>query len=646
MWFQLFMCGIAGFVTKRPDDFAAVWAAKAQNLLSHRGPDGTSTASWDRTNLCVSPSVRPGSTAGLVHNRLSIIDLSALGDQPMSTADGRLHMVFNGEIYNYVELREELAREHGVTFVSQSDGEVLLAAWAVWGHSCLNRLIGMFALAILDTRAGKLYLARDPVGIKPLFYVNNAQGLAFASEPAPLLEWPGTSRKVDPQGVVDYLRFGFTDHLPTTMFQDVLQLRAGTWAEVSLRDPSEMRVETYWSPTTRPTLETDRETAVARLRELLFESVELHLRADVPVACCLSGGIDSSSIAMLMRHVGGPKLEIHTFSHVAPGTPFDEQVWIDTVNAECGAVSHKIESSAEDLVRDLPDLVRKQQVPFSTTSIYAQNRVFQCLHEHGLKVTLDGQGADELFGGYGFHIGARIGSLIKSGNWAKAQALLQRAGQLPGQSKKGQLGNALDYVLPSGLQKAVRKAGGKEVAPAWFNASWCAQKGVSPDPYRTGHSRELLREALCRSLKGPGLPHLLRYEDQNSMAYSVESRVPFLAQPILEFALALPEEFLVSDQAQTKTLLRQAMRGIVPDVVLDRKDKVAFQTPESDWFKSLEPWMDGVLSSDAAGSCAALDMGQAKSHWDRVKSGASPYTPVVWRWVNLIEWSRQFGVQY
>lgn len=640
------MCGIAGFVSKGPNGLAAEWANSAQKTLHHRGPDGTASASWNGECLKIAPAVLPGATAGLVHNRLSIIDLSALGNQPMTTPDGRWTMVFNGEIYNYRELRDVLRADHGVEFKSQSDAEVLLHSWATWGQESLSRLVGMFAFAILDSRERTLTVARDQVGIKPLFYARSEAGFAFASEPAPLLTWPGTSRKADPQGVVDYLRFGFTDHRDSSMFADVRQLRPGTWATLSLDDPAQTVVERFWTAAPRPTLRVSKEAATERLRELLLESVDLHLRSDVPVACCLSGGIDSSSIAMLMRHVGGPGVEIHTFSHIAPGTPFDEQQWMDAVNTACNAVPHKVTSSVDDLVRDLPALVGKQQVPFSTTSIYAQNRVFQSLHQNGLKVTLDGQGADELFGGYGFHIGARIGSMIKAGQWGKASRLLNRAAALPGHSKRGNLGNALDYLLPPGLQKRLRDAGGKSLNPGWLNATWCEAKGVSPDPYRTARSREILRAALCPSLEGPGLPHLLRYEDHNSMAYSVESRVPFLSQPVIEFALSLPEDYLVSEGAQTKTLLRAAMRGIVPDVVLDRKDKIAFQTPEAEWFKALEPWMDGVLSSEGAGSVTPIDLEQAKRHWSQVKDGSAPYSPVLWRWVNLIEWTRQFTVTY
>jgi asparagine synthase (glutamine-hydrolysing) len=445
---------------------------------------------------------------------------------------------------------------------------------------------------------------------------------------------------------VDYLRFGFTDHLDRSMFTDVRPVRPGTCVEIDVDEPSRRRASAYWKPEPRPLLDVTFDVAADRLRALLLESIDLHLRSDVPVACCLSGGIDSSSIALMMRHVGGSKAEIHTFSHVWPGKPFDEADWVDTVNAACGAVAHKIESTPEDLAHDLTVLVEQQQIPFSTTSVYAQYRVMGALHRSGLKVTLDGQGADELFGGYGFHIGARMGSLVKQGRFGTAYRLMREAKNVPDVSTWTNVQNMFDYLLPARMQRAARSLGGRSLIPDWIDADWCERHRVAPDPYRTASSRELLREAVCRSLAGPGLPHLLRYEDQNSMAFSVETRVPFLSQPVIDFALALPEAFLVDDRAETKTLLRKAMRGIVPDAVLDRKDKVAFQTPELEWLRAMGDSVGAALTSDAARRVRGLDVDSALAHWERVKVSGDESALPVWRWINLIEWTRVFDVTY
>ena len=581
------MCGIAGYVRAKGSATARPWARTAECTLEHRGPDDSCHATWNGTRLTVGrfDETPEDGVAGLVHRRLSIIDLSPSGRQPMVTSDSRYVLAFNGEIYNYLEMRARLEAK-GEAFQSQSDSEVLLRAFAMRGPSCLDDAIGMYAVSVLDLTNGSLFLARDPAGIKPLYWVRTSAGFAFASEPAVLLEWPGVQRTADPQGLVDYLRFGFTDHRDTSLFADVRQLRAGSQMEVDLDTLEVHSPRRNFSFAPREPYSGSRDQAAVTLREVLCESVGLHLRADVPVATCLSGGIDSSTIAMLMRHVGGPQVEIHSFSHLARGSAFDEERFMDVVNEACGAVPHKIESTPEDLARDLPRLIRSQQEPFSTTSIYAQYRVMQALHEAGIKVTLDGQGADELFGGYSFHIGARIGSLLRQGKFGAASRLASLADGNAGLSTRRHWSNALDYVLPPTVRSLARRSAGKGLSPIWLDSDWCEQHGVAPDPYRSAGGRQTLKTALTRGLEGPGLTHLLRYEDRNSMAFGVESRVPFVSRPVIDFALSLPEEYLVGPQGETKTLLRQAMRGIVPDAVLDRRDKIAFQTPEDEWMRA------------------------------------------------------------
>lgn len=637
------MCGIAGFVVKEPSGVASRWAASAEAALQHRGPDESRCVSFF-PDLSHTFGIDERAVCTLVHKRLSIIDLSPGGSQPRVSANGRFVLAFNGEIYNYRELRAQLEREAGTVFSSQSDSEVLIEAWATWGEACLPRLIGMYAFAVVDVKERTLTLARDPVGVKPLFWVNTAHGTAYASEPAVLLDWPGVQRTVNPQALADYLRFGFTDHLSESLFADVAHVPAGHTVTVALDDPGHTDFRHFWVPEIRTPDPLGFEESVSRLRGLMTASIELHLRADVPVASCLSGGVDSSSIVSLMRHVGGTGLDIHTFSHVARGTPFDEEGHMDTVNAAFGTVPHKIVSTPDDLARELPCLIRSQQAPFATTSIFAQYRVFQAIHAAGLKVVLDGQGADELFGGYGFHIGARIASHLKAGRWGAARSLAAAANGKQNLSTRTHWSNAFDYLLPPWAKHGLRRLSGRAVLPVWMDAAWCQRHGVAPDPYRTATTPMVLKEAVVRSLKGPGLPHLLRYEDHNSMAFSVESRVPFLSQPVIDFALGLPEDHLVSDDGTTKAVLRAAMRGIVPDSILDRTDKVAFQTPEDTWMRALAPWIEEQLGSEDARRIGALDVGQAREQWRKVMAGGASYGPFVWRWANAVSWSREFDV--
>ncbi len=639
------MCGIAGYVSIQDSGVASSWLANAQKALHHRGPDGYAFAFLKENGFVTSNETTERTKVALLHNRLSIIDLSDGGIQPKVSQCGRFAMTFNGEIYNYRELRRQLEADFGIQMKTESDSEVLIEGWSAWGCQVLTKLVGMFVFAIVDRLKNELILVRDLVGIKPLLYVETSAGLAFASEIQCLLNWPGVTTELDPQSTVDYLRFGFSDHRDCKIFKDIRSVRPGTVETFSLAQGAKIKSEEFWSAKPREESELSFEDARNRLRELLLESVDYHLRSDVPVAACLSGGIDSSSLVMMMRHVGGPSAEIHTFSHIAPGTAFDEQRWMDPVQEASGAIAHKIETSADDLIADLPELIRIQQQPFSTTSIYAQYRVMKSLHESGLKVTLDGQGADELFGGYGFHIGARIGSLIRGSRFGSALNLARAGGELPGMTFKGQVANALDYVLNPQLQIWARRVAGKDLVPSWLNETWIKDNQVRVHPYRESRSKFVLKSALERGMRGPGLPHLLRYEDQNSMAHSIESRVPYLSQPVMEFVLSLPEKYLISDCAVTKPLLREAMRGLVPDVVLDRKDKVAFQTPEADWIKRLQPFVDDLLSQDHGTYARAFHFDQLRLTWNSVKAGQASYSPSIWRWINYLAWGQMFGAK-
>jgi asparagine synthase (glutamine-hydrolysing) len=312
------MCGIAGIVCSPELELPRDWPAVPLRTLSHRGPDDQGWLAFtpEKTRLGRGDMAPDGATrAVLLHRRLSILDQSAAGWQPMTTADGQVHIVFNGEIYNYLELRQELARE-GCTFRSQSDTEVLLQALRCWGPSALRRLVGMFALAVLDRQQRILFLARDFFGIKPLYYVQTAQTFAFASEIKVLLELPGVRRAVDPQRLYEYLLFGRTDHGGNTLLSDVRQLPAGCFLEVPLDRPAAGQPSRYWTLDLSDRLDLSFDEAARRLRELFLESVRLHLRSDVAVGAALSGGIDSSAIVAAMR-LAAPRADLHVFSYVA-----------------------------------------------------------------------------------------------------------------------------------------------------------------------------------------------------------------------------------------------------------------------------------------------------------------------------------------
>lgn len=635
------MCGIAGIALHKPG--ALNWAGRALQGLYHRGPDDQGWLAWSPAALAVRGKTwdRAQGSVLLVHRRLSILDLSELGWQPMSSPDQRYHLVFNGEIYNYLELRQEL-QGLGYCFRSHSDTEVLLAAWAHWGTASLQRLVGMFAFAILDSKEQSLHLVRDFFGIKPLYYCAFAEGVGFASEIPVLLELPGVSRQVHPKSLYRYLRFGLTDDGAQTLFSDIQQLPAAHYLRLDLNHLQLAAPERYWQPTLQNPLELSFEEAAEAVRAQFLENVRLHLRSDVPVGAALSGGIDSSAIVAAMRHLE-PDLELHTFTYIADNG-VSEESWADLVGEAAGVRAHKVRPSAPELVADLDRLVRVQGEPFGSTSIYAQYRVFGLAQEAGIKVMLDGQGADEVLAGYAVYGGARLASLVRQGRWLEALAFLRASRLEP--ALKDTWKSAIGFLIPPSLEPLARRLAGQELAPPWLNTAWFAERNVQLVSPRSTHGREVLRHELLQSLTETSLPKLLRYEDRNSMAHSIESRVPFLTPKLVELLLNLPEAHILSPQGQTKAVFRRAMQGLVAQAILDRKDKVGFATPEQRWLHQLAPWVHDLLDSETLSLIYPIQQTAVKGEFAAILAGHKPFDFRVWRWINLAAWARAFDVRF
>ncbi len=621
------MCGIAGFVG------AASGERGPLRTLAHRGPDD---AGWVAQPLHT-----------LLHRRLAILDLSAAGRQPMATLEARCTIVFNGEIYNYRELREEL-QKLGRVFATQTDTEVLLQAYVQWGPACLRKLIGMFAFAITDEQRRVLFLARDCFGIKPLYYVQlpapcgrgaGGEGIfAFASEIKALLDWLPVERAVEPTRLYEYLRFARTDHGERTLFRDIYQVPAAHYLEVPLDRREPIRPVRYWDLPGDGPFDISLEEAARRVKEMFLQNIRLHLRSDVPVGAALSGGIDSSALVAAMRTLE-PNAQIHAFSYIADDPGVSEERWIDLLGAHAGVHVHKVRAHPDDLCADLDRLIDAQDEPFGSTSIYAQFRVFDLARQHGVKVMLDGQGADELLAGYRHYVPARLGSLLRQGKMGEAYRFANRAAQLPGMRGR------LRLWLQAG-RMSMPALGERWSRPAWLNARWFQERGVDLNTATGRRGREWLRGALRASVAVTSLPMLLRYEDRNSMAASVESRVPFLTPAFAEFVLRLPEEHLLGADGTSKNVFRVAMRGIVPDAILDRRDKIGFATPEETWLRRLRPWVEATLASERARNIPALDMAAVERDWRAVQAGRARFDFRVWRWVNLIRWAERFDVVF
>lgn len=653
------MCGITGIwnLNSQPLDWRRLHAATQR--IRHRGPDDEGYLLIDsraaRAVACGGPDTpaelglprlsdadAAQADLGLGFRRLAILDLSPAGHQPMATPDGQCWIVFNGEIYNYLVLRAEL-QAAGYSFRSGSDTEVILAAYQHWGDACLERLNGMWAFAIWDARRRRLLLARDRFGIKPLYYVHQPDRFAFASEIKGLVG-PVVPFQPDQYAIFRYLLSGTLVDTARgqTFFQGVRSLPPAH-AMVVERD----RITTwrYWALPAPTDSFVPAEAAVERMGELFTESVRWQLQSDVPVGTCLSGGVDSSSIVctvnQLMRAGGVPTDQLgafqKTFSAVyASEGRHNERTHIDRVLRATQAQGHFTYPTAEGLVADLGRLVWHQDEPFQGTSIFAQWCVMRLVREQGVTVLLDGQGADESLAGYR-PFAPFLADLTRAGQARRALVEMLLIRERTGVNPLGLVSLALGSLLPNHFALPLRYL---RAAPfALSDALNAGFRGSMPDErdadWYSWESVNNLQGVLRSQLADTSLPHLLRYEDRNSMAFGIEARVPFLDHRIVEFALGAARPWLIQ-QGWTKWVLRRAMETRVPDAVIWRSDKVGFETPERDWTIAL---LNAGLAEFTGQShvAAYLDLNRARSYitnW-RAQGGDAR---AIWRWMNLEQW--------
>lgn len=631
------MCGLFASVGFTPDRARI-------DIVTHRGPDGSG---WEVHNS-------PAGPVALGHRRLSIIDLSEGGKQPATDPTGRFHIIFNGEIYNYIELRETL-RQKGEVFVSDSDTEVLLRAYAVWGESALERLRGMFAFVVWDARDKRLFAARDRFGIKPLyFYDNGSNGIAFASEIKQLLGLPGLSGRLNLARTHDFLESGISDHTSETMFEGICQLRGGEFASINANLASNLRPNIRrWYSTQLDTISISEEEAAERFHAALQDSVRLHLRSDVTVGSCLSGGLDSSSIVCLMADMldsRGSGAQVNTVSACYAEKSVDEKPFMEAVVTHANTLPHYLYPKAEDVFRTASDLTWHQDEPFGSTSIFAQWCVFEKAREKGIKVMLDGQGADEQLAGYHSSFSYYTADLVRRGQLAMVMRTIAERKRYHGMPVTKQLQRLVAPLLPARLANRLRRKAHTVVQHDWLGTELIRGSG-NRDGALALASRLLELppvvdiRTLCLTLTfASNLQMLLHWEDRNSMAHSVEARVPFLDHPLVELALAFGNDHKVVG-GDTKRVLRAAMAGVLPEAVRQRRDKLGFSTPEEVWFRGPLRGLilDGVESTLRRYPDLMNTRGVRALASDML-DGRRPVDFTLWRIVNLGIWGDRFGV--
>lgn len=668
------MCGISGIISKKSIAWPDLVAMNS--VIRHRGPDDEGYVFFTPSApVCLggddghdgsTPVITPYSPRGHVrecdiancsvafgHRRLSIVDLSPLGHQPMCSANGRYWITYNGEVYNYRELRREL-ESVGFHFISNTDTEVILAAYEFWGEDCQNRFNGMWAFAIYDVLQHQLFLSRDRFGVKPLYYWQSSQGfLAFASEIKQFTVLPGWQPRVNGQRAYDYLFWGVTDHTDETLFAGVFQLRQGQCCIVDMRDwrgsltNGRLPVR-QWYQMQKSADCSNMVAGAAEVQRLLFDSVELRVRADVPVGSCLSGGLDSSSIVCIINRL----LEKHpsetvqkTFSSCTDVKEYDEKIWIDHVCSQANIDAHFVYPELDGLFAELPQIVWHQDEPFGSTSIFAQWNVFKIAALQSIRVMLDGQGADETLAGYHSYFPSFLTGKLLQGDFIPLLREMRALNRMHGYSLAQQCGFIAGQLLSDETLTLIKRCLGHDTQGSsflWLEHSLLnAQtknplKAIRPDVLNLHAFSECQLYYLT-------LPMLLHWEDRDSMAHSIESRLPFLDYRFVEYVMSLPDDYKVSGGV-TKKVLREGMKGILPEPVRQRVDKLGFATPEEVWIRHnprlfQEKLLEAVDHSKGILRAESLDV------FKDILDGKQPFSFIIWRMISFGAWMNTFAVQ-
>jgi asparagine synthase (glutamine-hydrolysing) len=617
------MCGICGIIKFNNSIPEAEKLQKMMKVMKHRGPD-------DEGKFI-------NGNVGLGFVRLSIIDLSPLGHQPMFSNEkvksdgvmnsGRYVMIYNGEVYNYIELREEL-KSVGYEFKSNTDTEVVLNSYIEWGEKCLDRFNGMWALAIYDTESHELFCARDRFGIKPFYYYLDDEQFVFASEIASILSILKKKPSANNQTIFDFLVFNRTDQTEQTFFNEIEKLQHGHILKIQ---SSKIKIQKWYDLRDRVS-KAEGFRNPEEYRKLFSNAVELRLRSDVPVGVCLSGGLDSSSIvSVLIKDYH--KKDLNTFSAVyEKGQIGDESDYINIYRSELSNMFYTT-PNAESLHNDLLMFIKAQGEPIPTTSPYAQFKVMQLAKEH-VVVTLDGQGADEELAGYDYFFGFYFKDLFR--NLRLFRFFNEIYHYLMNHRSLFGVKSFLYFLLPKITRTKLRMN----------------EKGYLTSEIQGFNSHSVIADELYGSVSLQDallnhfeykLEHLLKWEDRNSMHFSLEARVPFLDYRMVEKILATSSDEMIN-KGMTKHILRGAMKGTLPEKIRTRIDKIGFETPQDEWFRTeiFKNFIRDILDSDSFRNRNIVDVKKAKLLFKKHLNKEINISKEIWKWIHLELWFRHF----
>lgn len=557
------MCGISGIFNINNEPVQHSRIESMNRLIHHRGPDGN--------GVYVNGNVGIGST------RLAIIDLREIANQPMFDSDNRYVIVYNGEIFNYVELRNELLSK-GYKFNNKSDTEVILNCYKEYGEDCLHKLNGMWAFAIWDTKEKSLFCSRDRYGIKPFYYYKDDNRFIFGSEIKQILD-SGVDKTVNDDIIYDYLIFNFIDHTEQTFFKNILKLPAGWKITVS---GDKFKVSKWYELPQGKLEGNGLKTLYQDFYNLVYDSVRLRLRSDVEVGSCLSGGLDSSAIVCIMHDIlhSEGKAEIQkTYTACYDDPEIDERKYVEEVIRQTNSTKYYLFPDSKGFSDDFDKMVLHQEEPFTGSTVFAQWSVFKKIHETKLKVVLDGQGSDEILIGYfsffPFHLKRLLWNPFKFFSEFFGGVSTTNLGLI-------KFTENLVYFNSPAVRYRHVLSNGKSFAGNEFVLSKSRR-----DIFNEMVAASSLETNRLSNLWNISLPSLLRYEDKNSMAFSVEARLPFLDHRLVEYIFSIPQDLLIKN-GWTKHVLRESMRKKIPEDIRMRKGKLAFSVPQKKWLESIK----------------------------------------------------------
>jgi asparagine synthase (glutamine-hydrolysing) len=630
------MCGIAGIIGKNTNKDLEKDIISMSDAIFHRGPDGFGY--YHHENFVFG------------HRRLAILDLTVNGAQPMEYLK-RYVITYNGEIYNYIEIKKELI-EKGYNFYSETDTEVIMAAYDYWGSECLNKFNGMWAFALYDKEKNIIFCSRDRFGVKPFYYTEINGEFTFASEIKQFTVLEGWKAIANNVRLIEYLWSGVTDHTSETLFKEVNQLRGGENLIFDLNE-KKYRVEKWYDLNKKgKELNLNFNESREKFRELFTDAIKLRLRSDVKVGSCLSGGLDSSSIVSVVNellNLENVQEQQETVSSCNLNRKYDEQEFIDEVINEKGITGHKVFPDYKTLFETIDKLTWHQDEPFISSSVYAQWHVFKGAKDNDIIVMLDGQGADEQLAGYKtFHtvylgeliLKLKLPTLIK---YMTSRRLLNRESY--GIQLKNLITMAGVILIPDVIQDAIRKVKKNIVKKSTGIYHVTNSGNLWGSRSKVLDSKALnVRSESVKELLYTSLPKLLHYEDRNSMAHSIESRVPFIDYRIVEFVLSLPSEYKLKD-SKTKFILREALKDILPEKIINRHDKMAFATSEEIWIRE----NPSDFRKEIAEACDLLnglvDKEKALKWFDDTLLSNRAFDYTFWKLISVGRWIKLFNVE-